>query len=132
MIVTPLITQVMNKDFSYEFAQSWVRAWNSHDLEKILEHYSDDLTVESPLALKLYPQSGGTVIGKNEVRKYWAIGLQKNPQLKFELLEVLAGVNSVALYLFNTSSKKKSVETMSFNSENKVYKTIVCFLDLDE
>ena len=117
----------MTTDFATAFARSWVDAWNAHELEKILSHYSEDLTIESPMAVKLYPQSGGTVIGKNEVRKYWTIGLDKSPDLKFELLEVLVGVNSLALYLFNTSSKKKSVEVMSFNDENKVYKAIVSF-----
>jgi len=63
------------------------------------------------------------------VRKYWKIGLGKSPNLKFELLEVLVGVNSLALYLFNTASNKKSVEVMSFNREEKVYKAIVCFCD---
>ena len=79
------------------------------------------------MALKLYPQSGGTVNGKNEVRKYWTIGLEKSPNLKFEILDVLVGVNSLGIYLFNTSSNKKSVELMSFNSEMKVNKVIVIY-----
>lgn len=81
------------------------------------------------MALKLYPQSDGTVIGKKEVRKYWRIGLERSPDLKFEILEILIGVNSLALYLFNRSSKKKSVEVMSFDSDKKVIKVIVSFSD---
>src|SRR3954453_18996760 len=117
----------MTKAFATVFAKSWVDSWNSHDLEKILSHYSEDVTIESPMAIKLYPQSGGIVAGKSEVRKYWTIGLERSTDLKFEILDVLIGVNSFALYLFNTSSKKKSVEVMSFNIENKVDKVIVCF-----
>lgn len=118
---------MITKEFATAFAKDWVDAWNAHDLEKILSHYTEDFTIESPMAIKLYPQSGGTVIGKNEVRKYWTIGLERSPDLKFELLEVLIGVNSLALYLFNISSKKKSVEVMSFNSDKKVNKVIVSF-----
>ncbi len=110
-----------------EFARDWVGAWNAHDLEKILTHYSEDFTIETPMAAKLYPQSHGTVLGKSEVRKYWAIGLEKNPTLKFEILDVLVGVNSIGLYLINTSSNKKSVELMSFNNEMKVHKAIVIY-----
>jgi ketosteroid isomerase-like protein len=117
----------MTKEFATAFATSWVDSWNSHDLEKILLHYSEDFTIESPMAVKLYPQSHGIVVGKSEVRKYWTIGLEKSPNLKFELLDLLVGVNSMGLYLFNTSSNKKSVELMSFNSENKVYKAIVTY-----
>lgn len=96
-------------------------------LRKILSHYSEDFTIETPMAIKLYPQSHGIVVGKNEVRKYWTIGLGRSPNLKFELLDLLIGVNSIGLYLFNTSSKKKSVELMSFNNENKVNKAIVTY-----
>lgn len=117
----------MTKEFATTFARDWVNAWNSHDLEKILSHYSEDFIIESPMAVKLYPQSKGIVIGKSEVRKYWAIGLVKSPHLQFELLDLLVGVNSIGLYLFNTSSNKKSVELMSFNHENKVNKAIVTF-----
>ncbi len=52
---------------------------------------------------------------------------KKVPNLKFELLDLLIGVNSIGLYLFNTSSNKKSVELMSFNNENKVNKAIVTY-----
>jgi hypothetical protein len=78
----------MTKDFAAAFAKSWIDSWNAHDLEKILSHYSEDFTIESPLAIKLYPQSNGLVVGKNEVRKYWTIGLEKSPNLKFELLDL--------------------------------------------
>lgn len=117
----------MTKEFAAAFAKNWVEAWNAHDLERILSHYSEDFTIESPMAVTLYPQSGGTVVGKNEVRQYWKIGLEKSPNLNFNLLEVLVGVNSLALSLFNTTSNKKSVEVMSFNGEEKVFKALVCF-----
>lgn len=115
----------MTKEFAIAFAKAWIDAWNAHDLEKILSHYSEDFRIESPMAVKLYPRSGGTVKGKSEVRKYWKIGLEKSPDLRFELLDVLVGVNSLALYLFNSASKKKSIEVMSFNTEKKVFKAIV-------
>lgn len=117
----------MTKEFATAVARDWVGAWNAHDLEKTLSHYSEDFTIETPMAAKLYPQSYGIVVGKSEVRKYWPIGLEKSPNLKFEILDVLVGVNSTGLYLFNTSSNKKSVELMSFNSEMKVNIAIVIY-----
>lgn len=117
----------MTKEFAAGFAKDWVDAWNAHDLEKILSHYSEDFTIETPMAAKLYPQSHGIVAGKSEVRKYWTIGLEKSPNLRFELLDVLVGVNSLGLFLFNTSSNKKSVELVSFNNEMKVNKAIVIY-----
>ncbi|MEO5777278.1 MAG: nuclear transport factor 2 family protein [Flavobacterium sp.] len=118
---------MITKEIAGAFAKEWVDAWNSHDIEKILSQYSEDFTIESPMAVKLYPQSKGIVKGKSEVRKYWTIGLDKSPDLKFELLEVLVGINSISLYIYNSASKRKSVELMSFNQENKVNKAIVTY-----
>lgn len=119
----------MTKEFATQFAASWIASWNAHDLERILEHYTDDFVIESPLALKLYPQSNGTVVGKEEVRKYWTIGLEKSPNLEFVLVDLFIGVNSVALYIYNKSADRRSIEVMSFNAEGKVNKTIVCYLE---
>ena len=118
---------MITKEFAASFARDWVDTWNAHDLEKILSHYSEDFIIETPMAAKLYAQSHGVVVGKNEVRKYWIIGLEKSPNLKFEILDVLVGVNTLGIYLFNTSSNKKSVELMSFNRKMKVNKAIVIY-----
>ena len=32
---------MIEKNFAEEFARNWITAWNSHDLERILSHYSD-------------------------------------------------------------------------------------------
>jgi ketosteroid isomerase-like protein len=32
-----------------EFAQVWIHAWNSHDLEDILSHYSEDIEITTPM-----------------------------------------------------------------------------------
>jgi ketosteroid isomerase-like protein len=115
----------MTTEFATAFAQEWIKAWNSHNLDTILSHYSEDFSIESPLALKRFPETGGTVTGKENVRKYWAWGLENNPALKFEILDLLIGVNSLTIYYLNTASNKKAVEVMSFNSDMKVNKAIV-------
>ncbi len=112
-------------DYAQRFAQQWVNSWNSHHLEQILEHYSEDFIIETPMAQKLYPQSNGRVVGKEEVRKYWKIGLERIPNLKFELLDVLVGVNGLTIYYLNTATQKKAVEVMQFNAQQKVCNAVV-------
>lgn len=115
----------MNLKFAQKFSQEWVNAWNSHDLERILEHYSDSFTIESPLALMRFPESEGTLKGKENVRKYWRLGLDKNPDLNFQILDVLIGVNGLSIYYKNTSTHKRVVENMFFDQEMKVEKAVV-------
>ena len=120
---------MISTEFAKEFAQTWIRDWNSHNLDQILSHYTDDFTIESPLALKRLPETNGVVIGKENVRKYWTIGLESNPNLHFEILDLLIGVNSITIYYLNTASGKKSAELMLFNDDKKVMKAIVNYAD---
>jgi ketosteroid isomerase-like protein len=111
-------------EFARRFAEEWTAAWNSHDLEKILSHYSDDFTIQSRIAARLVPESKGFVAGKQAVREYWTIGLSKNPNLEFKILDVLIGVNSLTVYYVNLANYLRGVEMMAFNEKGKVEKVI--------
>lgn len=51
--------------FAERFAHEWVEAWNSHDLEAVLSHYSDDLEMSS----RLSSHSVLNRVGRSEVKK---------------------------------------------------------------
>jgi len=83
------------------FAQKWVEAWNSHDLDAILSHYAPHLVLISPVAAQLLGDPSGMVSGKDCLRRYFERGFTAYPNLKFELLEVMRGVSSVVLHHVN-------------------------------
>ena len=39
-------------NWARRFAEEWIAAWNAHDLERILPHYSDDFEMHSPLIVE--------------------------------------------------------------------------------
>ncbi len=84
-----------------ELANHWIRAWNSHDLDEIMSHYEEDAVLVSPLALTALHIPSGTVAGKQALRAYFSKGLELFPNLRFELLDVTWGVNSLVLYYEN-------------------------------
>lgn len=114
-------------EFARQFAADWAQSWNSHDLDSILSHYSDDFTIITPMAAKLVPESNGTVAGIEAVRNYWLKGLSLIPNLHFEIKDVLVGVNGLTIYYVNTATGRKSVENVFFNAEGKVNKAIVMY-----
>lgn len=79
------------------FAAEWIAAWNAHDLERILAHYTDDVTMASPVIVDLVGEPSGTLHGKEAVRAYWATALARQPGLRFELLELFVGAGSVVI-----------------------------------
>jgi ketosteroid isomerase-like protein len=80
------------------FAEDWIGAWNSHELDRILAHYSDAVRFASPFVARLAGEPGGILRGKPALRSYFREGLKAYPDLRFELLDVLVGVESVTLY----------------------------------
>lgn len=102
-----------------KFAQDWITSWNSHDLEDILTHYSDDIEITTPMIKMALGVDTGTLKGKENVADYWRKALAKLPDLHFELYDVTAGVNSVALY-YKSVMNRNSIEVMFFNEEGKV------------
>jgi hypothetical protein len=88
----------MTEAEAQDFAQEWIAAWNSHDLERILKHYAEDVEVTSPLAEVVLGPGRTTIKGKPAVREYWSAGLAKYPDLHFRLFRAYAGPRSVVLH----------------------------------
>lgn len=114
---------MLTQEKARSFAVEWIEAWNSHDLERILTHYADDIVLVSPVAAKLLNDPSGTVRGKEALRAYFKKGLDAFPQLHFELIEVMWGLASVVLHYKNQKGTK-SGEFMEFDGEGKVVKVV--------
>lgn len=101
------------------FAEEWIQAWNSHDLERILAHYSDDVTLCSPVIARLLGIADGTLQGLPAVRDYFSRGLQAYPDLRFELIDVLWGLQTIVLY-YRNQTEGRTAEVMQLNAGGKV------------
>jgi ketosteroid isomerase-like protein len=106
--------------FARQFGQEWIEAWNSHDLERILAHYDDDIRLVSPVALKLLNNGDGVVQGKDALREYFRRGLEAFPNLRFDLMDVLWGVDTIVLYYANKVRGSKTAEVMQITSAGRI------------
>jgi predicted ester cyclase len=106
--------------FASQFAQEWIESWNSHDLERILSHYDDHVRLFSPVALNLLKNGNGVVEGKAALREYFRRGLEAFPNLHFDLIDVLWGVETIVIYYANKVRGNKTAEVMQMTLEGKV------------
>jgi predicted ester cyclase len=106
-----------------EFAAEWVQAWNSHDLERVLSHYDEAITLISPRARLVLGVAHGAVRGKGALRDYIKRALEKVPDLTFTLDRVFSGVNSVVIE-FHTSDGRHGAELMDFAKNGSVARVI--------
>lgn len=106
-----------------KFAADWIEAWNSHDLDRILEHYTDDVEVTTPMIKVALGIDDGTLKGQDAARSYWKAALEKVPDLHFELVAATQGVDSIALY-YKSVMGKMAIEVMYFDDNGMVSKVV--------
>jgi SnoaL-like domain len=109
---------MIDKAFADQFAADWIDSWNKHDLVRVLSHYTDDFEMSSPVIIKVAGEPSGTLKGKKSVGSYWAKALQLFPNLHFELVATLVGVNSITLYYKGVSGP--AAEVFHFNQDGKI------------
>ena len=101
------------------FAQEWIEAWNAHDLDAVLSHYTDDFEMSSPFIAAFTGEPSGMLKGKAEVRAYWRKALERIPDLRFELLGAFAGAGSIAVH-YKAVLGKLAIEVFLLDGDGRV------------
>ncbi len=122
---------MITPEFARRFADEWIAAWNSHDLERILSHYTEDCEMSSPFIARIMNEPGGTLRGREAVGAYWKRALERMPELQFELIDVLAGVESICLY-YKSVRGLGAIEWLRFDARGKVRQAMAHYHDLPE
>lgn len=113
----------MTKEEAWNLARQWTTAWNSHDLDAILEHYDDAVELISPVAAQILGTANGRVVGKADLKGYFQRGLQVHSGLQFHLEDVLWGLNSVVLYYTNYKGSR-TAEFMELSPTGKITRVV--------
>lgn len=108
------------------FVESWLKAWNQHDLPEIMSHYSDDFEVHSPMLIKLGITPTGKLKGKPLIADYWLQSLIKFPDLHFTLQSVTVGVDCLAIG-YQSVLNLPATEIMFWDTSGKITKVLACY-----
>ena len=119
---------MITREWAHEFASEWIAAWNSHEVERVLEHYTDDFEMSSPFIAAFAGEGSGTLRGKASVGAYWRVALERIPDLHFELLDVFTCIDSVTIY-YRAVQGKLATEVFFFSPELKAYKALAHYND---
>ena len=105
-------------DAARAFAHGWIHAWNAHDLDAVLAHYSEACTFASPFVARFAGELGGRLAGKASLRTYWTAALAAMPALHFELIDVLTGVDCITILY--RGHRGLSAEVFELDADGKV------------
>jgi hypothetical protein len=113
----------MTEAQAQEFALEWIAAWNSHDLERILAHYTDDVEVTSPLVETFLGPGKVTVRGKLKLREYWGMALARYPDLRFTLFRAYAGPRSLVLH-YQSIQGLVGAECLELDGQGRIHRVL--------
>ncbi len=120
---------VITQAFAQQWAQHWIDAWNSHDVDRVLVRYADDVEMTTPFVARATGDPSGSVRGKANVRAYCRGALERMPDLHFELLDVLAGAESLCIY-YQTAQGLRAVEWVLLGSDGRAVRTVAHYAPL--
>ncbi|MFB6449583.1 nuclear transport factor 2 family protein [Bradyrhizobium tunisiense] len=86
--------------------RTWIEAWNSRDLERVLTLYDEAAVMTSDRIPALGFDASGTLRGKDALRAYWGKALGLVPELHFSLIELFGSPDSVVVFYANERGKK--------------------------
>jgi ketosteroid isomerase-like protein len=101
------------------FAEDWIEGFNSKDLARILPHYTDDVKLISPIYLRWTDGRTDTVVGVDELERYFATALQRYTDLRFTLLEVAEGTRSLCIRYHTNLGGRIAMECFERNEAGK-------------
>ncbi len=105
------------------FAAQWEAGWNSHDLDRILSHYSEDIVFRSQKALALVGR--GELHGKAELGAYWGRALAAQPDLRFEVRQVFGG-HEMCVIVYGNHRGVEAAETLWFGADGLAVRAAAC------
>jgi ketosteroid isomerase-like protein len=117
---------IITREEAGHFAHEWIAAWNSHDLPRILAHYSDDFTMSSPGIATVAKEPSGVLAGKQAVGAYWQKALALVPTLRFTLQATFVGADSVAIHYEGV--RGPAIEVFFFNEAGLVCRSAAHYL----
>jgi ketosteroid isomerase-like protein len=88
----------MDQEQAQRLADEWYAGWNAHDLDRIISHYSDDVVFVSPFLTEIAGRADGRLQGREALRSYFGAALERFPDLEFEPIALLVGVDSLVLH----------------------------------
>ncbi|MDA9492773.1 nuclear transport factor 2 family protein [Bradyrhizobium sp. CCBAU 11361] len=86
--------------------RTWVEAWNTRDLERVLTLYDETAVMSSDRIPALGFDASGTVRGKDALRAYWGKALGFVPELHFTLIDVFVSPDSMVVFYANERGKR--------------------------
>ena len=73
-----------------QIANQWIDAFNRHDLASLVGLYAGDAVHTSPKLRVARPETGGRIVGREDLTEWWREAFARLPSLRYELQSITA------------------------------------------
>ncbi|HUC61138.1 MAG TPA: nuclear transport factor 2 family protein [Alphaproteobacteria bacterium] len=99
-------------------AEQWIAAWNSRDLDRIMEHYAVDVEFEANTVVRRWHKEDGKLVGAAALREHFRLGLELSPGLRFDLEEVFTLPSGYAV-LYRRDNGNRVIDVVELDRDGK-------------
>src|SRR3984957_19547479 len=110
-----------------EIINDWLEAWNSHDLDRIMQHYAEEGEFSAQTVVTRWGKADGKLKGKAELRAHFSKGLALAPDIHFTLEEVLLAPNGYAV-LYRRDNGNRVVDAVELDASGLAVKVTAYYL----
>jgi SnoaL-like domain len=99
-------------------AEHWIQAWNSRNLDEIMFHYASNVEFEANTVVRRWGRLDGKLVGIDELREHFRVGLELAPNLRFEMEDVFTVPTGYAV-LYRRENNNRIIDVVELNREGK-------------
>ncbi len=74
----------MSIESNLDIARAWLRAFNAHDVPRLVALYDEEATHTSPKIRERHADTGGELKGKDSLAAWWSEANARVPGLRYE------------------------------------------------
>ena len=115
---TPIDTTMDTKQMTVA-AKDWIMAWNSGNLKKILDHYTDDVILYSNAAKRRWNAADGKLMGKGAIENHFRKAFEEVPGMRLEFVKLLTGTEGVLL-IYKRETGLMTADLVLFDHNGKI------------
>jgi hypothetical protein len=106
----------------------WIEAWNTHDLERIMSHYADEIEFTVQTAITRWGKADGKLKGKEELGLHFSKGLALAPDIHFTVEEILWAPNGYAV-LYRRENGNRVLDAVELNENGLANRVTAYYLN---
>lgn len=111
-----------------KLVDDWIESWNSRNLDRIMGHYDSQVVFEANTVVRRWGRPDGILRGTGELREHFRRGLEKAPELHFDLENVFTAPGGYAA-LYRRDNGNRVLDVVRLNDSLKAVAVTAFYLE---